>query len=897
MRCSRHKHRLVEGSCHECGADLCAECVRKGSSKGKSFCGLFCRLKDLSSQVAKKVWSRKKKDSLEVPPTPPRDLESGSTFKKKFIRGLGDVVPTWGSSGEIKKNRLPLMKLLRSTLLTLSIIIFGVLIFISYYGYKTLKITLRVAYFLIKTFLKFLTSFPFVFASEVKKLFTGLWVLAWSSTKLTFNVLGFFLKFFTTLAIGLINSSRLFLLWVISFTAYYVPLTIKAVLSVIKSSLDFIDAELGKVYVGLWKLFTSTVKLFLSYFSLLSLSLLNLSLWVLTAFKLLILWFAKSSMFYLPRAIRASLRFSRFLAKTAYIKLGKLYHLLRSLLSRGQKSFIKFALRTLQALKSFALKSAVLTRSLTLALAKAFVAGAKETSVFIARQARFTLQQLRRLLGALGTALFIVFKITHLVLRYFLYSLGTLLSVALNFLIIILGRLTLASYISTSFVLRSLRITSRESTEVLRSVSEKLPLIPPRLAIAVSLIFIFSTTAYLKKDRIVEIVSTPTQKITTITPVEDNETYAEVPLTSPATTSDETLELASKMAIPESALPTDTPLEDYEDYYDEYEEEANTEEIVTKEPLIKEPLQIEEKPRIQVAKIYIPEVSKKPTPPKKIPKILPPILKEYSPPDITRVSTKRRLVVLTFDGGWSASDASWILDILADRKVRATMFITGKFIEKYPSIVRRMVRDGHEVANHTTNHPHLTSFGANKRQTTLPGVTKKFLASELSSTARSFKRITGKRIKPYWRAPYGEVNPELRAWAFSEGYIHIGWTSDLKKKQSLDSLDWVEDKSSKLYLTSSEIRDRILDFGHGEKEGLNGGIILMHLGTNRKTDKASKRLGEIIDLLRYRGYNFTTVTGLIKRNKETRAIIVKLRKSRGDKIAMKKKQKAKTVKR
>ena len=100
------------------------------------------------------------------------------------------------------------------------------------------------------------------------------------------------------------------------------------------------------------------------------------------------------------------------------------------------------------------------------------------------------------------------------------------------------------------------------------------------------------------------------------------------------------------------------------------------------------------------------------------------------------------------------------------------------------------------------------------------------------------EHISLMKMAPFWRAPYGEINREIREWAYREGYIHIGWTADYKRKESLDTLDWVEDSSSKYYLTSHEIKEKILNFGK-DSNGLRGGIILMHLDTKRTTDKPS----------------------------------------------------------
>ncbi len=233
-----------------------------------------------------------------------------------------------------------------------------------------------------------------------------------------------------------------------------------------------------------------------------------------------------------------------------------------------------------------------------------------------------------------------------------------------------------------------------------------------------------------------------------------------------------------------------------------------------------------------------------------------------SPPNITRGNIYGTRIAVTFDGGIGAGQADEILDILKRRNIKTTIFLSGDFIKLHPRITRRIVAEGHEVGNHSTTHPHLTQLEINGTQRTRKGITRDFLVGELNIAEKRFFEVTGRHMSPLWRAPYGEINAELRAWAFSAGYLHIGWTYDSKKRISLDSLDWVDDKTSRLYHSPEEIKKRILSFG--DKGGhLGGGIILMHLGTERGSDRASSILGEMLDDLLKRGLSVVKVSDLI----------------------------------
>ncbi|MDT8395810.1 MAG: polysaccharide deacetylase family protein [bacterium] len=233
--------------------------------------------------------------------------------------------------------------------------------------------------------------------------------------------------------------------------------------------------------------------------------------------------------------------------------------------------------------------------------------------------------------------------------------------------------------------------------------------------------------------------------------------------------------------------------------------------------------------------------------------------------DIDRGLSGSRTVAVTFDGGSYSNAAARILDVLAQRNLKATFFLTGEFMRSYPEITRRIADEGHEVGNHTYSHLHLTTFEKNFRQDILPGITREILLAELKKNEAFFEELTGRKMVSLWRAPYGEQNETIRRWASSAGYQHVSWTYDPKTRKNLDGLDWVSDRGSALYLSSGDIVDKILSFDSQTEMGLGGGIVLLHLGSERKADPFYPRLGQLIDKLREKGYEVGSVGALLEK--------------------------------
>jgi len=202
---------------------------------------------------------------------------------------------------------------------------------------------------------------------------------------------------------------------------------------------------------------------------------------------------------------------------------------------------------------------------------------------------------------------------------------------------------------------------------------------------------------------------------------------------------------------------------------------------------------------------------------------------------ITRGVSGRAEIALTFDAGADRGYARQILDLLQRNGIKASFGITGEWAQANPDLIERMVDEGHVILNHTWNHPSFTGYSASPALTSASA-----RASQLTQTADYIETLTGTKIAPFWRPPYGDIDTSVRRDAFDAGYyLTIMW--------SIDSMGWNG-------ATISQIVNRC---GYGATAG---DIVLMHVGAD-SNDYAA--LQTTIDVLAGKGYSFVTVPQLL----------------------------------
>src|SRR4051794_7454190 len=183
-------------------------------------------------------------------------------------------------------------------------------------------------------------------------------------------------------------------------------------------------------------------------------------------------------------------------------------------------------------------------------------------------------------------------------------------------------------------------------------------------------------------------------------------------------------------------------------------------------------------------------------------------------------------IALTFDDGPNATLTPKLLDLLAARHLKATFFVVGQNAADHPEILKRAVKEGHEIANHSWSHPNLGKMSDDA------------VRRELQKTDDAIVAAIGKR-PTLLRPPYGSITAHQKKWIHEEfGYRIIIW--------DVDPLDWKRPGPS-------VVTARIL------KETVPGSIVLAH-DIHAPTIEA---MPATFDQLMKKGFKSVTVTELL----------------------------------
>lgn len=204
-------------------------------------------------------------------------------------------------------------------------------------------------------------------------------------------------------------------------------------------------------------------------------------------------------------------------------------------------------------------------------------------------------------------------------------------------------------------------------------------------------------------------------------------------------------------------------------------------------------------------------------------------LKEYNAYYVGDTSKKK--IYLTFDAGYENGYTEHILDVLKKHNAKAVFFLVGNFIESSPELVKRMIKDGHTVGNHTYTHPDMSQISD-----------KTAFKNELTKLEKLYEKTTGQKMKKFYRPPQGKYSENNLEMAKELGYTTVFW--------SLAYVDWYNDNQP----TEDEAMNKLIPRIH------NGAIVLLHSTSKTNSEILDKLLSKWEDM----GYSFGDISEVTK---------------------------------
>lgn len=188
----------------------------------------------------------------------------------------------------------------------------------------------------------------------------------------------------------------------------------------------------------------------------------------------------------------------------------------------------------------------------------------------------------------------------------------------------------------------------------------------------------------------------------------------------------------------------------------------------------------------------------------------------------------RKTLYLTFDAGYDNGVLNDIINVLDEKNVKASFFITGDFVKRFPDLVIKLQQHGHLMCSHSYSHRSINKM------------TNEEIKNDLIKLEEAYFNLTNQQIAKYFRPPKGDFDKDSLAYIASLGYKNVFW--------SMAHCDWDVNNQMSVEKTTNIVLNNL----H------NGAIILMH----SVSISNARSLPIIIDEARSLGYSFETLTTL-----------------------------------
>ena len=216
-----------------------------------------------------------------------------------------------------------------------------------------------------------------------------------------------------------------------------------------------------------------------------------------------------------------------------------------------------------------------------------------------------------------------------------------------------------------------------------------------------------------------------------------------------------------------------------------------------------------------------------------------------------------REIALVFTGDEYAEAAPSIVQTLAQRRIPATFFLTGRFVRAHAPLVRRLHRAGHVVGPHSDRHLLYASWDAPPRLL----VSRDSFDADLRANIRALTRL-GLPRPTLFLPPYEHYTRQIAGWTDAHGLALVNLTRGTRS-----ATDYMTD-ADPAFVPAEAIVRSVLDRERADPDGLSGYLLLMHVGAGpgRTRDALAPLLGGMLDSLSARGYRFVRLDRLLDRS-------------------------------
>jgi peptidoglycan/xylan/chitin deacetylase (PgdA/CDA1 family) len=222
---------------------------------------------------------------------------------------------------------------------------------------------------------------------------------------------------------------------------------------------------------------------------------------------------------------------------------------------------------------------------------------------------------------------------------------------------------------------------------------------------------------------------------------------------------------------------------------------------------------------------------------------------------IVRGDLSKKRIALIFTGGDYGEGTGHVLDVCKKEDLKVGIFVTGDYLRKkeYEAGIRRAVAEGHYVGPHSDKHPLYCPW--EDRGKTL--VTEEEFRKDLEKNIADLKGFGALASGPvYFIPPYEWYNEDQVRWAKGMGVTLFNFSPG-----SGSNRDYMPE-SEKRFVSSQKIMEDILAYEKKDPHGLNGYILLLHVGADRK-DKMFLLLEPLVKELKSRGYSFVRIDQML----------------------------------